>query len=315
MMFSCEIGSDKVKWFKEVIKTIYGVVDEIKVESTEKGLKLWNLDRNHIMYVLLELEPDFFEKWDLDTSIPLNYTATIEELYNVLNKHAIQEKFDEYTGELYLIQPNKDQFYWRHLNNGYVYKEYIKNLDKKSFWLETKDLNRVIQRLKLGDTFSLTENTESFIINIEGKSSKQFSISKLDMEYDVGNEPDLPALNALKLSFDSYKEAITDVRLTKYNDKLWFSLEDNKLQLFVEGKHGDIKIKLNADIARADKNLTVKACYSLDRIVRAISGLKECKTELILEFATDTPIRSIYPDNAENGFFKCLIAPRIEAYE
>lgn len=308
--FECFISKDNVKWFKEVIKTIEGCVDEVKIDVSEHGLKLYNFNRSHIMFVQLDLHPGFFTEFILDNSKPVSFTATIQELYNVLNKHAIQEQFDPNTGELFLIQPREDEFYWRNLNNGQVYKYYIEQINKSGFWIDTEELNRVIKRLRIGDTFSLTENESSLIINVTGKSTKQFRINKLDFEEDIPTEPTLKDLSEIVVSFESYKEAIMDIEMLKLNGKVYFNLKDEELMLSSEGKTGEVTIRLNTETISSN---SIKSCYSLFHIKDAIRWLKECKTELKIELGQDTPIRFVYPTQNQDGFFKSLIAPRIEA--
>jgi len=311
--FKVCVDQDNVKWFKEVINTIVGCLSEVRIEITETGLKLSNLDKSHIMFAELDLKPEFFTEFFIDNSIPVIYTASVGELYHVLNKHAIQEQFDPNSGDLFFIQPRKDEYYWRKLNNGTVYQNYIDNLNKNGFWVDTEDLNRVIKRLRAGDTFSLSDDEGSLIVNIEGKSSKQFRINKIDFEYDVPKQPTLKGLSEASIIFESYKEAIMDIKMLKFNDKLYFSLLDDKLCISTRGKDGEALIKLGAKTAYLDKS--IKSCYSLFRIIGAIRGLKECKTELKIELGQDTPIRFTYPDKNSTGFFKSLIAPRIEAEE
>ena len=308
--FECFISKDNVKWFKEVIRTVEGCVGEVKIDVSEDGLKLYNLNRSHIMFVQLDLNPGFFTEFILDNSKPVSYTASIEELYNVLNKHGIQEQFDPNTGELFFIQPREDDFYWRNLNNGRVYQFYIEKLEKNGFWVDTEELNRVIKRLRIGDTFSLSDNESSLIINVTGKSCKQFRINKLDMEDDVPSEPTLKDLSEIIVSFESYKEAIMDIDMLNLSNKLYFSLKDDELVISTRGKTGEVTIRLNTETGSSKH---IKSCYSIVHIKEAIRWLKECKTELKIELAQDTPIRFTYPDKNNNGFFKSLIAPRIEA--
>jgi len=310
MNFECFISKDNVKWFKEVIRTIKGCVSEVKIDVSEDGLKIYNLNRSHIMFVQLDLNPGFFTEFILDNHKPVSFTATIEELYNVLNKHAIQEQFDPNTGELFLIQPREYEFYWRNLNNGRVYQLYIEKLEKNGFWVDTEELNRVIKRLRIGDVFSLSDNESSLIINVTGKSCKQFKINKLDMGNDVPTEPTLKDLSEILVSFESYKEAIMDIDKLNLNNKLYFRLKDEELIISTYGKTGEVTIRLNAEIESTNN---IKSCYSLVHMVEAIRWLKECKTELKIEMSQDTPIRFIYPDKNSNAFFKSLIAPRIEA--
>lgn len=308
--FECFISKDNVKWFKEVIKTIEGCISEVKIDVSEHGLKLYNLNRSHIMFVQLDLNPEFFTEFILDNSKPVSFTASIGELYNVLNKHAIQEQFDPNNGELFFIQPRKDEFYWINLNNGKVYQYYVEKLNKNGFWVDTKDLNTVIKRLRIGDTFSLSEDEGSLIINIDGKSRKEFKINKLDTEDDVPSEPTLKDLSKIIVSFESYKEAIMDIDMLNLNNKLYFRLKDDELVISSHGKTGEVTISLNT-VTGSSNN--IKSCYSIRHIVQAIRWLKECKTELKIEMRQDTPIRFIYPDKNSNAFFKSLIAPRIEA--
>jgi DNA polymerase III sliding clamp (beta) subunit (PCNA family) len=308
--FECFISKDNVKWFKEVIKTIEGCVSKVKIDVSEQGLKLYNLNRSHIMFVQLDLNREFFTEFIFDNSKPVSFTASVAELYHVLNKHAIQEQFDPNNGELFFIQPREHEFYWRNLNNGRVYQYYIENLDKKGFWIDTKELNTVIKRLRIGDTFSLSEDEGSLIINIEGKSHKEFKINKIDFEYDIPTEPTLKDLSQIVVSFESYKEAIMDIDTLNLNNKLYFSLKDEELVISTHGNSGAVNIRLNTETESTNK---IKSCYSLVHIVEAIRWLKECKTELKIEMNQDTPIRFIYPDKNSNAFFKSLIAPRIEA--
>jgi hypothetical protein len=321
-MFSCEIGSDKVGWFKGVVNTLFEIVDEVQVDITEKGLKLKNLDRSHIMFVEAELTPEHFEEFEINRKAPIEYRATKEELYNVLNKHAIDESYsyeraEEFKEELYkkitsLVRP---QVFTNRLNlsSGFVYNEYQKLLDRTDFWISTEELNNFIGLINEDEGLILTEDEGNLILISTGKTEKQFKVAKLKTyEYDVPSEPDLKDLIHLEVNFDEYKDAISKIKQSKLNDKVYMHLSGNELIPAIIGEYGEMKVPLAVKGQKQFQN--IRSVYNLHRLSTGVLHLNDVGT-IEIEYNYDTPFKTIFTDKSGTAFMKELLAPRIESEE
>lgn len=75
---------DDTKRFKAAFEAISTLINEGRIEIDDDGLKLEALDKSHITFVNLELNPEFFQEFDLD--YPLQLNVDIEEFNKVLKR-------------------------------------------------------------------------------------------------------------------------------------------------------------------------------------------------------------------------------------
>lgn len=62
------IELSNVNIIKDAFESISKIVDEVKMVIDEEGFKVNALDRSHIVFVGLKLEPSVFEEYDIDVS-------------------------------------------------------------------------------------------------------------------------------------------------------------------------------------------------------------------------------------------------------
>ena len=82
MTFKLELSDNAI--FKTVFDSIASIIDEVTIIFDSEGMRLNALDRSHITFVTLELEPDVFDSYVCDT--PEKVAVDCERFNQILKK-------------------------------------------------------------------------------------------------------------------------------------------------------------------------------------------------------------------------------------
>jgi hypothetical protein len=313
IMFSCTIKKENTEWFKSVIKTISTIVDEINIEISEKGLIFRTLDRSHIMFLFLKLGKEWFKDFEFTDKTLNEYSVTVEELYNVFNKHAVEEGIDIDLFKvgilsLDIVTLRRPSGAFRITRYKNVFKDYQKARDKKDFWIDTSEFDKYLNLLNEESDIKLSGNLNLIDFNSKDNATKtNIRINKVDRYDGVPKPPELSLLTFVP-TFKVFKNIIETLKESNISDKVYLEFKNRDLNFHMEG---DKKIDLSIPNIRLDKDLKVNACYSFGRICKSVNQLKDV-SGMTLEFNDDQPIQLSYYNNVY-ACFRCLIAPRIEA--
>jgi proliferating cell nuclear antigen len=221
--------------FISIFKSLEYILDEIRIECDEQGIKITGLDASHITFVNLELKPEYFDSYSCEGIEYLNIRA--DELNRILSvidnndfltiKNNEKELILTFEGEM------KRTFKIRLISMEYESPkppnlEYPSTIEL-SFDLLKKEMNN---SFKFADNVKLGVNENCFTMNWET------NCAGMDMEYLHGEK--VEGEYCSYFSIDKLRDCL---KADKFSDVATINLgNDMPLSLIIEdiNKHGKL---------------------------------------------------------------------------
>lgn len=198
----------------------------------------------------------------------------------------------------------------------HIEKDVFENyeLDEESkVGLNLENLYSILRRANSDDTITLEvkDDESKFYINMEGRSTRNFSLPILNL-----SEDDIPSTDQLDFTFEGELEtnvlesAIKDAMVV--SDSVTVTASKDSIKISAEGDQSDVDFKITEgsegvlELSGEEAN----SMFSLDYLSKMI-GAKKLSDTVTVKMADEFPVRLEFeiPDEANLSF---VLAPRIE---
>ncbi len=175
-----------------------------------------------------------------------------------------------------------------------------------------EDMNKILRRAHPGDSFkiSVDEQTNRFIIILEGLTVTTFSIPLLDLGVTETPERTIPFTAMVRLESGVLSEALRNVAVI--GDYVSMRATPDFFRLENEGPVESINVRMSKQsegIAHMEVREESTAIYIISYIQNMLKAAEP--TDIVeLEFGDDLPLKLTVP--LEGGQISFLLAPRVE---
>lgn len=180
--------------------------------------------------------------------------------------------------------------------------------------LSLDNIMGVLRRAKSTDKviFELDDTTNKLKINLEGTSTRKFTIPLLDLEKAEVPEMNLEFPSTVEITTGIFSDGIADASII--TDTMVLSTTATEFQMLAAGDMSDTQmtVKSGTDgvIGIATKGDDAKAKYSLEYLKKMEKGAKLSDTVKI-QFGTDYPLKVTFQDK-DVVSISYILAPRVD---
>ncbi len=185
--------------------------------------------------------------------------------------------------------------------------------EKTVVGIKLTEFERALSRMKSKDQLILDVDTEKNRLNLvfKGASTRRLGIPLLSMEEEELPEPKLSFAAKVVVRAEVLKDGLKDAEMIAENVRL--SADKKSFSLTAESDRGSSELVLSTGdegLISLEVSEPATAIYSV-RYLKDMTSGASASDNITLKFSTDLPLEIDF--NVENGKFRYLLAPRVEA--